>query len=211
MKPTITAEELKAYGGFNVDIRKLETAHGNERVSLAEATSLCGIGFFWNLAYDLRGQLTNQQKADLWVLGADYAERAVDNFEKCFPKDKRPQEAIAAVRAYAELVRKGDTASIEFATVSAITTKAAMRAEGAAGHAASSTRFGHHRTDWAAVHAAKAAMNAARVVLSESPWTVAFAADEASDCAWMLHSTDEASIQLNMLIDMLKGWDKHEG
>lgn len=105
-------------------------------------------------------QLINKQnKKTLALRAADCAEHVLKNFQEKYPKDKRPQQAIEAARAWTrDEIKVGQARTVAFATHAAARETddiAACAAARAAGHAAATAHVASH-----AIHAANYALKA---------------------------------------------------
>ena len=105
-------------------------------------------------------QLINKQnKKRLALRAADCAEHVLKVFQEKYPKDKRPQQAIEAARAWTRNEMKvGQARTAAFATHAAARETddiAACAAARAAGHAAATAHTASH-----AIHAANYALKA---------------------------------------------------
>ena len=121
----------------------------------------------WGARARLLYPLTNWTERTARLCAADCAEMVLPLFEKGYPNDKRPREAIAAARRYAT----GDATRAELAAARDAARAAAEAAAWAAAEAAA----------WAAARAAAeaAAWAAAEAAARAAAWAAARAAAEA--------------------------------
>jgi len=101
MKISTNKEELKKLEACSSGYEVFVKAHGESTVTLSQCLKSNGWDDVWWLISETFDQFSDQQKIDLRLLGCEYALSVIDNFEKKYPKDKRPREAIEASKALA--------------------------------------------------------------------------------------------------------------
>ena len=128
-------------------------------------------------------ELTPDQERDFRLLACGYADRVLSIFEKTYPDDKRPREAIEAARQFAN----GEIDD-------------AARAGAAAGDAAWAAAGAAMDAAWAARAAAR---DAARAAARDAAWAARAAAWAAGDAA----RAAEQKTQEEMLIELLARYE----
>ena len=140
-------------------------------IPLTEVIDVCGINdVLWTLQC-----CTEPEKACRvsQILACDYAEHVLPIYEKQYPGDTRPRDAIALARRYT----KGQATGEELA--------AAREAAGDAGDAKGATSAARAARD--AASAASAATSAARDAARDAVW----AASDARDAARAANTTEQ--------------------
>lgn len=102
-------------------------AHGGKTVTFSQALDSNGWSDIWWLISEIWQQLSDQQQKQIHLLGCDWAEQTLINFEKCFPNDNRPRLAIEAKRKWLN----GDISDDELETARFAARSAARSAESA--------------------------------------------------------------------------------
>ena len=204
MKTVITKQELKELDACSNGYKAFVKANGDE-ATLSQAFESNGWDDIWwyiSVAYDKFGE---QQKNELSLLGCDWAERCLENFEKEFPEDKRPRLAIQAKRdLIAGLIAEDD---LDAAWSAAWSARSAARS--AAWSAAESARSARSAAESAAESAAwsarsaRSARSAARSAAESAAWSARSAAESA---AWSARSA-AMEIMTNDLMQLFLKWE----
>ena len=156
MKVSTNKRELKKLSacasGYEVFIK----AHGDNDAKLSQCLESNGWDDLWWLISNSFSQFSAQQKADLRLLGCEYALSSIDNFEKEFSEDDRPRKAIETSIAFA----KGDITEDELAAAESAAESAAWSAaESAAESAAWSAAWSAAESAWSAAWSAAIKIN----------------------------------------------------
>jgi len=169
----------KALGGIK--------AYGQDTpVPLARILELQGLGdALWCLRYVIPEQQAEADKLAR-LFACDCAEHVLPLFEKEYPGDKRPRQAIEVARQYA----KGEASTEELRAAAWVAGAAARDVAGVASRAA-----------WAASRAAAkaAGWDAARAAAWDAAWDAAWAA------GWVAARDAERVWQTKTFLEMLKG------
>jgi len=136
-------------------------------------------------------------KKDNVALAVYAAEQVIDIFEKEYPNDKRPREAIKAAKRY---LRTGSRKGLAAAG-------AAAWAAGAAAWAARDAAWAAGAAAWAAGAAAWAARDAAGAA-RDAAWAARDAAGAARDAAWAAEAAarDAAEAARDAFLDKIDKW-----
>ena len=100
MKITLSAKELKSLGACEDGYRTFKQLHKAKTVTLSQAFKSNGWDDIWWYISEAYDEFSDEQKKDLRLLSADYAERVLPIFEKERAGDDRPRKAIQASRDY---------------------------------------------------------------------------------------------------------------
>jgi len=132
------------------------------------------------------------QKKDSVALSIYSAELCLKNFEKFYPDDKRPREAIEAAKKWVlEPTRENESAARSAKSAARSAESAARSAESAAWSAAESAAWS---AAWSAKSAARSAESAARSAESAA-WSAAESAESAArSAAWSAESAARKDI-----------------
>ena len=144
--------KLKACSpGFDVFVK----AHGDKpEVLFSECLKSNGWDDIWWLIVEVYSQLSIKQTIDLHLLGCEWAESVLCNFESEYPDDKRPRLAIEAKRKFIA----GEISELELNSASSASRSASRSAEWLASRAAACAAS--WASSWSAL--SSAAMKAAR-------------------------------------------------
>ena len=156
MKTTLNAKELRELHACSEGLETFIKAHQENTVTLSQALDSNGWDDTWWYISNAYAEFTQEQKNDLHLIGCDWAERTLENFEKQFPEDKRPREAIEAKRKFVK---------------NEITEEELSAAWSAAWSAAESAAWSAWSAAWSARSAAWSAAWSARS--AESAWSAA--------------------------------------
>ena len=223
MKLSTNKKELKALGACTSGYQVFIKAHGENDATLSQCLESNGWRDTWWLISSTYAQFSEQQKTDLRLLGCEYALSVLENFEKEFPEDKRPRQAIEASRAFAKgEITKEDLEAAARSARSAWSAEAAARsaaeaaaeaaawsAEAAARSAARSARSAAWSAEAAARSAAWSAEAAARSAAEAAARSAARSARSAAaeaaarSAAWSARSAADTK----MLMDLLVKWE----
>ena len=110
------------------------------------------------------------------------AEQVIDNFEKQWPDDKRPRQAIEAAKTYLKQPNKENKKAVKLAAESAA-------------RSASESAWSAARSAWLAARSAWLAARSAWLAesASESAWSASESAWSASESAWLAESASESA------------------
>ena len=101
MKTTLNKQKLQDLDACREGYEVFIKAHGDKTVTLTEAFNSNGWDDIWWYIGAAYYYFSSEQKRDLRLLAADYAEDVLHIFEKESPEDSRPRQAIQASRDYA--------------------------------------------------------------------------------------------------------------
>jgi len=119
MYTVITKQRLKELDACEYGFKKFVKVNG-ESATLSQALDSNGWDDIWWYISEDYSAFSEQQKKELHLLGCDWAESCLSNFEKEFPDDKRPRLAIEAKRKWLNgEISNEDLASAESAAWSA--------------------------------------------------------------------------------------------
>ena len=96
MKTTLNLEELASLDACCDGFEAFKQHHGNKDVLLSEGLKSNGWDDTWWYIDEAWSGFSGQQQKDIHMLGCKWALSVIDNFEKEFPNDKRPRQAIEA-------------------------------------------------------------------------------------------------------------------
>ena len=102
MKISTNEAELKKLNACKSSYDVFVEAHGDDDALLSECLTSNGWDDVWWLISAAYGDFSEQQKKELHLLGCDWAESCLINFESVYPNDKRPRQVIQAKRDYLE-------------------------------------------------------------------------------------------------------------
>ncbi len=171
MKTTLNKYELKKLKACSDAYKTFIDANGDKTVTLSQALESNGWDDIWWFISEAYDQFTQDQKNQLQLLGCDWAENCLANFEKEFPNDDRPRKAIEAKRKYINGEISEEKLSAAWSVRSAA--ESAVSAAELAASAASSA------AELAALSAARSAESAARSAwLAESAESVMSAMED---------------------------------
>ena len=158
-------------------------------------------------------KLWKWQKKDSVALAIYSAELVIDNFEKVYPDDKRPREAIEAAKRYLKDPSEKNRSAAESAESAAWSAaSAAWSAASAASAAASAAESAAWGVASAAASAASAAIaaSAARSVASAA-WSAARSvASAAESAAWSVASAAESAARSALIKKISQWFDKRK-
>jgi len=162
-------------------------------------------------------------KKDTVALSIYVAELCIENFEKVYPNDKRPREAIEAAKRWLKKPSSVNRSAVEsawYAAESAKTT-AKFAAESTAESTAESARSAvwSAKSAWhaigSAVWSARSAVWSAESAVWSAVWSARYAAESAESAVWSAESTAEsaestAESARSALIQKISKWmDNH--
>ena len=141
----------------------------------------------------LQPRLTTWTPRTVALFAADCAERVLPIFERAFPDDPRPRQAIMVVRSgSASEASEASEASVAAARAARAASWAAAMAAARAARAASEAA---RAASWAARAASWAASEAARAASEAASWAASGAASEAASeaASWAARAASEAA------------------
>lgn len=98
MKLTLNKMELIGLNACKEGLEVFEAAHGDKNVTLSQLLESNGWDDMWWYILEAYTSFSQKQKDDLNLLGCDWAEAVLTNFESEHPEDLRPRLAINASR-----------------------------------------------------------------------------------------------------------------
>lgn len=102
MKISINKQELRSFYASEALYNKFVKVHEANEASWSECFESNGWDDVWWLISEAYSQFSPQQINDLHLLGCDWAESCLHNFESIYPGDKRPRLAIKAKRDFVQ-------------------------------------------------------------------------------------------------------------
>ena len=98
MKTTLNKAELVKLNACKSGLKTFISAHGDADVKLSQALESNGWDDIWWYIKAAYPDFSQNQKNELNLLGCDWAESCLVNFESVYPDDKRPRLAIQVSR-----------------------------------------------------------------------------------------------------------------
>ena len=184
MKTSTNKKELRELNACTSGLRTFIAAHGSADARFSQCLTSNGWDDVWWLVSNTYSQFSDEQKADLRLLSCEYALSVIEKFEKEFPEDKRPREAIEVAQKFA----KGGITSEEL--------EAAAAAAAAAARSAARSAASAHSAAYAAAYAAAASAYAARSAAYAAAWSAAWSASA------VMRRNEE------MLMELFLKWEK---
>lgn len=112
MKTIFNTKELKILKASRYLYQVFRKDDGDKDATFTQILESDGWGCVWSYMAEAFNDFSADQKHDLQLLAADYAERTIPIFNKRFPEDDRLQAAVNAARDYSNGLIGKETLSV---------------------------------------------------------------------------------------------------